>query len=76
MFFFYNIVNKAYNIISIVRVDSVKQDPKAYEKLEQELLEEKYIPELCSTVLEVLKTKGRKMNTHREELQEADLTEP
>lgn len=55
-----NIVNKAYNIISIVRVDSVKQDPKAYEKLEQELLEEKYIPELCGTVLEVLKTKGRK----------------
>lgn len=55
-----NIVNKAYNIISIVRVDSVKEDEKAYEKLEKELLQEKYVPELCGTVLEVLKTKGRK----------------
>lgn len=55
-----NIVNKAYNIISILRVDTVKKDPKSYEKLQKELLEERYDINEVSTVLEILKTKGER----------------
>ncbi len=55
-----NIVNKAYNIISILRVDTIKQENKDYEKLEKELLQEGYDIKETSTVLEVLKTKGQK----------------
>ncbi len=55
-----NIVNKAYNIISILRVDSMQKDSKDYEKLQKELLNEKYDIEDVDTVLEVLKTKGER----------------
>ena len=55
-----NIVNKAYNIISILRVDAVKKDPKSYEKLQKELLEERYDINEVDTVLEILKTKGER----------------
>ena len=55
-----NIVNKAYNIISILRVDTVKKEPKSYEKLKKELLEERYDINEVSTVLEILKTKGER----------------
>ena len=55
-----NIVNKAYNIISILRVDSIQKDSKDYEKLQKELLNEKYNIEDVDTVLEVLKTKGER----------------
>ena len=55
-----NIVNKAYNIISILRVDSMQKDSKDYEKLQKELLNEKYNIEDVDTVLEVLKTKGER----------------
>ena len=55
-----NIVNKAYNIISILRVDTVKKEPKSYEKLQKELLEERYDINEVSTVLEILKTKGER----------------
>jgi len=55
-----NIVNKAYNIISILRVDTVKQEPKGYEKLQRELLDERYDVNEVSTVLDVLKTKGER----------------
>ena len=55
-----NIVNKAYNIISILRVDTVKKDPKSYEKLQKELLEERYDINEVSTVLKILKTKGER----------------
>lgn len=55
-----NIVNKAYNIISILRVDTVKQEPKSFEKLQKELLEERYDINDVNTVLEILKTKGER----------------
>lgn len=55
-----NIVNKAYNIISILRVDTIQKDSKDYEKLQKELLKEKYNIENVDTVLEVLKTKGER----------------
>ena len=55
-----NIVNKAYNIISILRVDTVVKDSKDYEKLQKELLNENYSIEDVDTVLEVLKTKGER----------------
>ena len=55
-----NIVNKAYNIISILRVDSIKQEPKGYEKLKRELLEERYDINEVNTILEILKTKGER----------------
>lgn len=55
-----NIVNKAYNIISILRVDTMQKDSKEYEKLQKELLKEKYNIENIDTVLEILKTKGER----------------
>jgi len=55
-----NIVNKAYNIISILRVDTIQKDSKDYEKLQKELLNERYNIENVDTVLEVLKTKGER----------------
>lgn len=55
-----NIVNKAYNIISILRVDTIQKDIKDYEKLQKELLNEQYNIEDVDTVLEVLKTKGER----------------
>lgn len=55
-----NIVNKAYNIISILRVDTIPKDSKDYEKLQKELLNENYSIEDVDTVLEVLKTKGER----------------
>lgn len=55
-----NIVNKAYNIISILRVDTIQKDTKDYEKLKKELLNEQYNIEEVDTVLEVLKTKGER----------------
>lgn len=54
-----NLVNKAYNIISIVRMDNVRKDSKATEKIEKELLENNYDIKSVDTVLEVLKTKGK-----------------
>lgn len=55
-----NIVNKAYNIISILRIDTVKKENKEYEKIKKELLLENYDVEDVDTVLEVLKTKGER----------------
>ncbi|MCI8272885.1 MAG: AAA family ATPase [Clostridia bacterium] len=55
-----NIVNKAYNIISILRVDTIKQDSKSLEKLQKQLLEERYNINEVDTVLEILKTKGER----------------
>lgn len=53
-----NMANKAYNIISIMRVDSMDKEGNEYKKLQKELLEQKYDIERASTILEVLKTKG------------------
>ena len=49
-----NIVNKAYNIVSILRVDNIKEDTQDYKSLKEELLKERYSIEDVSTVLEVL----------------------
>lgn len=53
-----NIVNKAYNIVSILRVDNMQEGTPDFEKLEKELLKSNYDIKNVSTVLEVLKTKG------------------
>ncbi len=53
-----NLANKAYNIISIMRVDSMDKEGNEYKKLEAELLSQKFDMSKTSTVLEVLKTKG------------------
>lgn len=55
-----NIVNKAYNIISIIRVDNLDKESKDYERLEKELLKENYNIKNVNTVLEILKTKGER----------------
>lgn len=53
-----NLVNKAYNVISIIRVDSLEEDSTERKRLEKELFKEKYDIAKTSSVLEVLKTKG------------------
>ncbi len=52
-----NLVNKAYNVISIIRVDSLDKENNEYKRLNKELFKEKYDIESTKTVLEVLKTK-------------------
>lgn len=54
-----NLSNKAYNIISIMRMDKIKNDNKEKEKLEKELLELNYDLNTIDTVLEIIKTKGQ-----------------
>ena len=53
-----NIANKAYNIISIMRVDSFKNDTQEYKKLALDMLEQRYDIKGSSSVLEIIKTKG------------------
>lgn len=53
-----NLANKAYNIISIIRVDMMDEDSKEKKKLGEKLLQDGYNIEQTSTILEVLKTKG------------------
>ena len=55
-----NLVNKAYNVISIMRVDNMDNSSNEYEKLQKDMLKEKYDIFKTSTILEVLKTKGTK----------------
>lgn len=54
-----NMVNKAYNIVAIMRTDNLKKDSKSYEKLEAEMVQEGYDINCVDTILEVLKTKGK-----------------
>jgi len=54
-----NLSNKAYNIISIMRMDKIRNDNKEKEKLEKELLELNYDLSTVDTVLEIIKTKGQ-----------------
>lgn len=54
-----NLSNKAYNIISIMRLDTLKKDNKEKEKLDRELLECNYDLKTVDTVLEIVKTKGQ-----------------
>ena len=53
-----NIVNKAYNVISIMRVDTMNRDNPEYERLRKDMEAEQYNIEETGSVLEVLKTKG------------------
>lgn len=53
-----NIVNKAYNVISIMRIDTMNKDNPEYERLKQDMSKEFYDIEETGTVLEILKTKG------------------
>lgn len=53
-----NLANKAYNIVSIIRVDMMDKESKEYKKLGEWLFKDHYDIEETSTILEVLKTKG------------------
>ena len=53
-----NLANKAYNIISIMRVDTMDNECLEYRKLALDMLNSKYDIKNTSTILEVLKTKG------------------
>lgn len=53
-----NLTNKAYNIVSITRVDKLDQDTQEYKKLANDMLKARYDITQASTILEVLKTKG------------------
>ena len=53
-----NLVNKAYNVISIIRVDILDKEESEYKRLTKLLFKEKYDISKTGTVLEVLKTKG------------------
>lgn len=58
-----NLSNKAYNIISIMRMDKIKNDNKEKEKLEKELFNLDYDLNTVDTVLEIIKTKGQNFKT-------------
>ena len=55
-----NLINKAYNIISIIRADKLDKESKDYQQLSKEMLDEKYNLSETSTVLEILKQKGNR----------------
>lgn len=53
-----NLVNKAYNVISIIRVDNLDEESPEYKRLGKMMMEARYDIEQSSSILEVLKTKG------------------
>lgn len=53
-----NLVNKAYNVISIIRVDNLDTSSNEYEKLTKDMYKARYDITGTSTILEILKTKG------------------
>ena len=53
-----NLLNKAYNVISIIRVDNLEKDGTEYKRLSRKMLEERMDINETSSILEVLKTKG------------------
>lgn len=55
-----NMVNKAYNIISIIRLDNIKKDNKELKKLQEDLMIEGYDIQKVDSVLDILKTKGNR----------------
>lgn len=55
-----NMVNKAYNIISIIRLDNIKKDNKELKKLQEDLMAEGYDIQKVDSVLDILKTKGNR----------------
>lgn len=58
-----NLSNKAGNIISIMRMDKIRNDNKEKEKLEKELFNLDYDLNTVDTVLEIIKTKGQNFKT-------------
>lgn len=58
-----NLSNKAGNIISIMRMDKIRNDNKEKEKLEKELFNLDYDLQTVDTVLEIIKTKGQNFKT-------------
>ena len=56
-----NLINKAYNIISIIRLDNLQDVSNSDVKyIQEKLFQEKYRVENVTTALEILKTKGNK----------------
>jgi len=53
-----NLVNKAYNVISIIRVDTLDEENNEYKRLSKAMFKERYDITKTSTILEILKTKG------------------
>lgn len=53
-----NLANKAYNVISIMRIDNIDPESLEYFKLEKQLLEHRFDIREAGAILEVLKTKG------------------
>lgn len=53
-----NLVNKAYNVISIIRVDNLDKNGNEYKRLQKQMFEAHYDIAKTSTILEILKTKG------------------
>lgn len=53
-----NLVNKAYNVISIIRVDNMDTTSNEYEKLQKDMIKARYDITQTGTILEILKTKG------------------
>lgn len=55
-----NLVNKAYNVISIIRVDNLNEDDTEYKRLAKLMAREGYDITKSSSILEILKTKGER----------------
>lgn len=55
-----NLVNKAYNVISIIRTDNLSEDDGEYKRLQKYMASEGYDITQANSVLEVLKTKGER----------------
>ena len=55
-----SLTNVAKNILSIIRVDTINPNTKEYKDLMSLIELNGYKPEECSTIIEILKTKGRK----------------
>jgi len=53
-----NLVNKAYNVISIMRVDNLNHENPEYKQIEEQMFRYGYDINETSTILEILKTKG------------------
>lgn len=53
-----NLVNKAYNVISIIRVDNLEEESPEHNRLKKAMFESRYDISQTSTILEILKTKG------------------
>lgn len=52
-----NLVNKAYNVISIIRTDSIDEDGNEYKRLDKLMQREGYDIKKSNSILEVLKEK-------------------